>query len=229
MKLFLTSFIILCALSSNAQLNLQELDFQKIPQEEVRLFIRHQIDLNKTRFKDLHASYYPGVDLEIFNKHEKSYLIKATPEEVWEAYTTTSPAICWNGKRFSFGVLVSKNKGTVMYKSDPYNGIQAGQVFFMNVGVMHNLETMAVGLEIVTVDPENKIIEFSYVNGGNTRGLQQVELYKTKKGFTRVYHRTLFASESKFRDRYLYPFFHERIIDEFHRNMRKRIFVAMHE
>lgn len=229
MKTLFFLLIALLSLPLYAQMNLNEIDFQRIPQENVRKFIHEQIKQNHIYFRDLKATYRHGQDASLYRKHEKSYLIKATPEEVWEAYTTESPAVCWNGKRFSFGILISKKNNSIMYKTDAYNGIQTGQVFFMKVGVMHNLETMAVGLEIITVDPDQKIIEFSYVNGGNSRGVQQVELFETKNGNTRVFHRTLFVSDSKFRDKYLYPFFHERIIDEFHRNMRKRIFVALHE
>jgi hypothetical protein len=38
-------------------------------------------------------------------------------------------------------------------------------------------------------------------------------------GNTRIVHRSYFRSNSRLRDAILYPFFHKRIVNRFHRNM----------
>ena len=78
---------------------------------------------------------------------------------------------------------------------------------------------LAVALEITKIDEQNKTIVFSYVNGGKSKGEQILHFITTADGYTEIIHETLFRSDSKFRDKVLYPFFHNKAINEFHRNM----------
>jgi hypothetical protein len=124
----------------------------------------------------------------------------------------------------SFGLLISKWQNTVMYRNDEYfAGIDTGQVFYVNLKIMKGLYNLAVGLEIVNIDSTNKSITFSYLKGGKSRGEQTIYFVPTRKGHTEIIHQTAFKSNSFFRDRFLYPYFHRIAINEFHRNMKKSV------
>ena len=88
---------------------------------------------------------------------------------------------------------------------------------------MRGLYNLAVGLEIIDIDPVNRSITFSYLKGGKSRGEQTIYFITSRKGFTEIIHQTAFKSNSYLRDRYLYPYFHRKAINEFHRNMRNAI------
>jgi hypothetical protein len=102
-----------------------------------------------------------------------------------------------------------------------FTRIDTGQVFYINLRILGGLYNLAVGLEIINIDPVNKSITYSYVKGGKSRGEQTIHFIPTIKGYTEIIHQTAFKSDSYLRDRYLYPYFHKIAINEFHRNMKK--------
>jgi hypothetical protein len=108
-----------------------------------------------------------------------------------------------------------------MYRNDKrkFTGIDTGQVFLVNLKLLKGVCNLAVGLEIISVDSVNRCIKFSYVKGNKSEGEQVIQFVSTEKGFTRIIHHTDFKSNSKFRDKYLYPYFHRLAINEFHRNV----------
>jgi len=111
-----------------------------------------------------------------------------------------------------------------MYRKDNYfTGIDTGQVFYVNLRIMGGIYNLAVGLEIIDINPVNRSITFSYLRGGKSRGEQTLYFRRARKGYTRIIHQTAFKSNSFIRDRYLYPYFHRIAINEFHRNMRNTI------
>jgi hypothetical protein len=86
------------------------------------------------------------------------------------------------------------------------------------------IKNMATAFEIITVDKEKGIIEFSYIEDNTTHGKQQMNFEQTAEGFTKIIHRSYFKSGSPIRDRYFYPYFHTRLINAYHRNMKKLYF-----
>ena len=63
-------------------------------------------------------------------------------------------------------------------------------------------------------------MKFCYVEGGKAAGSQMIKLVSKGPNTTEVIHDTYYKSGSKFRDEKLYPIVHERIINEFHRNVK---------
>ena len=57
---------------------------------------------------------------------------------------------------------------------------------------------------------------------GKARGLQKIQLVETPEGYTRIIHITYFRSNSRFRDKALYPHFHKKAITEFHNNIKRK-------
>jgi hypothetical protein len=107
-----------------------------------------------------------------------------------------------------------------MYRSDhEYAELDTGQVFFVNLKLLRGIYNLAVGLEIITIDSQNKTIQFSYVKGGKSEGVQTIRFFETEEGSTKILHISEFRSNSHFRDKRLYPRFHKKFIYEFHENM----------
>jgi hypothetical protein len=84
---------------------------------------------------------------------------------------------------------------------------------------MAGLYNLAVGFEITHIDYEHKQIEFSYIEGGKAKGVQTLRFSETKAGTTKLVHQTYFKSHSNFRDRFFYPRYHKKVINEFHKNV----------
>ena len=78
---------------------------------------------------------------------------------------------------------------------------------------------MAVGVEITRVDASAKIIEFTYLSGGNTRGRQRMS-FREHAGETLIQHETWFRCERRLRA-WLYPAGHARTVRAFHANVAR--------
>lgn len=220
------SLIVLLSLLANfllAQSSLEEIDLKRIPQKRIREFIMNQKASDIKQFKDVCCAISKTDNVKELRNHERIYTLKQEVGKVWDTYLAANPAKSWNGKRVTFGLVFSKISNYIMYNDGVFSGLDSGQVFYINIGIMRGLENMAVAFEIVNVDSLNKKIEFSYVDGGKSMGTQTIQFVDLHNGSTQVVHHTSFKSDSAFRDRFLYPFFHSRVINEYHRNMKKLI------
>lgn len=219
MKWLTLLIFVVFPLLSSGQKRMKDIEMQRIPQKKIREFILNQQKRIFT-FRDISPSCIKGEDLSGLNELSYTYLLKYNIDQVWEKYNTTSPAASWNGAMISFGMLLSKNEEYIIYRDDPtFSSFNPGQVFYVNLGLLGGLYNLAVGLEIVDVNEKGKYVQFSYLEDGKSKGLQTIRLFQTEDGNTLVEHHTLYKSDSPFRDKILYPFFHKRAITEFHRNM----------
>jgi hypothetical protein len=225
MKSFLTLALLTLQLTVCAQMSLNDLNIDRIPQKKVREFVlNQQTTLRFDQFQQIQPTLTNSNEAVGFKTHRAKYQVKSNLTDVWGHYKKANPAESWEGKRFSFGFAFNKHKDQLVYRQDESNeGIEEGQMFYVNLKLLGGIYNMAVAFEIITVDPINKVLEFSYVEGGQSKGMQRIELSNNEKGQTDIIHTSFFKSDSKFRDAVLYPFFHKRIINEFHRRMRKRI------
>ena len=204
---------------AKGQMSLRELDFFRIPQKKIKKFIKQQIKNHKVCICDLSPSCPLDKDVSNFHKHEKEYLIDNSLQKVWNNYIHADPVDAWKSNKVSLGCVVSKNENDVMYRDDKYFGIDTGQVYFLNLKLMVGVYNLAVAFEVINLDEENKIIEFSYIEGGKALGKQQLHFVADGEKYTKIIHTSRFKSDSAIRDRFLYPFFHERLINQFHDNM----------
>jgi len=208
---------------SFAQVDFYDIDFYRIPQKKIRSLIQHQMNKNIIQFDDIRPTISKNEDFTGYRQHTKTYLIKKDISRVWEGYKSANPSNAWNGKIASFGVLLSKKTNSILYRNSKFDKIDTGQVYYINLKIMKGVYNLPVVFEIVTVDNENKILEFSYVNGTVSKGKQRIHLTGTSEGYTEIKHTSLFKSHSPFRDRILYPHFHRLVIDEFHKNIKEKI------
>ncbi|MFW5804665.1 MAG: hypothetical protein ACOCWG_05495 [bacterium] len=205
--------------SSFCQKRINDIDFNRIPQKKIRNYLLLQKEKIEN-FSEIVASSLSDKDIENFAKMKQQYVIDENPQVVWDSYVSVCPTKSWNGKILSFGLLCSKFNDFIMYHDDQdFSGISPGQVYYLNLKLLKGLYNMAVGFEVLEVDYSRRVIRFSYLEDGKSKGQQVIQFHKTREGKTRVIHDSFYKSSSSFRDKYLYPLFHRQIVDEFHENM----------
>lgn len=198
------------------------IDFQRIRQEKVRKLLRDNGLNTLPDLARLRSLCYRAEDGKRYYKHLKSFQIEAPIETVWNIYKTISPEETWNGNMVSFGLMYSRSRNTILYPGDPYQGIEAGQVLFLNLNLFANIVNLAVGHEITAVSDSDKTITICYLQNGASTGTQLVQVRKKGENQTEVIHETWYRSGSLFRDKILYPGFHEKGLTEFHLNIKQK-------
>lgn len=169
------------------------------------------------------ASVKEDTDLEDYQKFEKTYHLKAGIEDVWYHYRYAPQTEIWDLSKITFGVIYTKENHEFIYGDGELYGLEEGNIYFMNLKVLRGIINLPVAFEITSVDPQSKTIEFSYLEGGKARGLQKIQLRELEDGSTSLIHSSCVKSASSLRDKYLYPYFHNKLLNEFHSNMAKII------
>lgn len=212
--------VLLLSYNSEAQMFLADVEFEKITEEAVEEFLYRQIDNDNTTFSDVKPTLESTSSTEGFKFHEREYVVKDSLNKVWEHYVFTNPGVAWNVGKMNFAMLFSKNENHLIYKNEDVEKIETGQIVYLNLNLL-KIKNLATAFEIIKVDKESGVIEFSYVEDNATKGKQQLNFIQTAKGNTKIIHRSFFKSESVLRDHFLYPYFHTRMTNTYHRNMKR--------
>lgn len=205
------------------QTSISSVEFDQIKQKKVKKIIVEQQNQEIHFFSELQVSVQSDDDISEFTAYEKIYFIKEDIDEVWNIYNNTSQTDVWDINRISVGMLVSKKDQSIVYANQDLYGLEVGQLYYLNLKVLNGIYNIPVVFEIIKVDPANRLFELSYLKGGKAQGKQVIQLVDTENGYTKIVHKSYVRSNSKIRDKYLYPFFHNKIINEFHANMKKMI------
>jgi hypothetical protein len=221
MKYFLPLFICLSSLDTFGQRSDFTIEMERIPQQKIRDFIEKNYPLTEITFESFKPSVASDEPYLHLRKHTKSFRFRIDADQSWATYLQANPDYTWNGKKVSFGLMISKPNKEIIYKNGHFEGFQVGQICFIQIKVLRGHEKLAVAFEVIEINPTNKEIKFSYLEGGKSKGIQTIKISGTKKGFAKIDHITYYQSDSKFRDRFLYPYFHSKVLREYHGNMRK--------
>lgn len=196
----------------------------KIPQKQVRKMFQEESLCQAQDFASLRPLCYDESDSTAYRKHFRSFLVEADLEKVWRVYTSISPKDIWRGDMVTFGCQYYRGDNTITYLNDHFEGLNIGQVLFMNLRLLGGLINIPVSHEIMEVNEKEYYIKICYLEKGAAQGTQWIRFSKTPEGFTRVDHETRYRSNSRFRDKYLYPSLHGKAIAEFHRHIRDRVY-----
>ncbi len=202
----------------------QTICLTEIPQKQVRNYIEKR-DINYMQnFSAIHASWNKDSAKSTYRIHEKTIFFKNSLEDVWGCYRHSNPVKSWNTHFIRVGLVISKGTNTVTYINNcDHPEIDTGQVVFLDLKLLKGIFSVPLAFEITNIDPFQKILEFSYIEGNTTQGKQTVQFFDNGDGRTRIVHRSYFKSFSPFRDKFLYPHFHSKFIKEFHRNMKHEL------
>ena len=220
-NLLLLSLFVCFQIHSFGQPMLDDIDLERIQQRTIRKYIEYQIEGGMRQFSEIRPSWNSGSDLSSFSKKEMTFFLKGDFKEIWQGYVSANPTKSWNGRKISFGLLLLKFPCQIFYDHDLISGVDIGQVYFLRLKLLHGIYSLPVAFEIIKVDEESKIIEFSYIEGNKSIGVQQVKFIDLGHEQTEIIHTSYYKSDSRFRDKWMYPYFHKLIIRDFHRNMRK--------
>ena len=222
---FYLSFIgfIMAEQDISAQLSLDKLDFNRIRQKKIIEFVRTQKRNGKKTFYELNSFCYRKQDSIKFSQISSTYLIREKAEKVWDGYLRMCPFEAYSGNRVGFGFIYSKKDDKIIYSGDIYDKLEVGQQYFFNIRVLGGIKNMGVADEVTGLDESTKTIRFCYLQYGKTEGTQEISLKETPDGYTQVTHKSWYHSSSKFRDRVLYPYFHNLTIGEYHQIVKKML------
>lgn len=197
-----------------------DIDLNQVPYKKVKAYIKANQLYTLADYAAIKSFDFNNTDLESFYHHRKSFIIKKDIDSVWNKYKSIHPSEAWKGDVVSFGFQYSKSKNKLTYLKDAYEGLEKGQLVFINVCFIFRLIHIAVGHEITEVNDDEKTLRTNYLNGGKAAGTQQIKLELTPEGYTKVTHHTIYKSDSKFRDKFLYPILHSKAIAAFHNNIK---------
>lgn len=221
-KIIFLLFVIL-SVNSYAQISLEDIDFNKLKNCRLRSYVEGQIDNGVLTTNDIKPSIQANTDLSSYHCVQKKYLIKKAYSDVWGTYIKTSPSESWEGRRFSFGMMISPPFDHIVYGGRNFIGLNVGQIVYLELKFLKGIYRSAMAFEIINVDEEEGLIEFSYLKGNNTEGMQQLKFSSTPEGYTQIVHKSFYTSSSGFYVKVLYPYFHKRVINEFHRKLRHKM------
>lgn len=160
------------------------------------------------------------------SQHQKSYLFQFPVSVVWNAYLNTPPKTAWNDKLVSLGMMYKDGPSSFYYQNQQMPAAEVGQLVFINLHLLNGFLNVAVAHKIMEINTEERLIRTCYVESGASAGTQFIRFYALGDKQTRVEHTTFYRSKSKFRDKYLYPFLHEKVITEFHRNINHNLILS---
>lgn len=142
-------------------------------------------------------------------------------KEVWKAYKNTSPTEGWTTRKSSCGLMYERSNDELVYADNTVSGISQGQILFMDLKLLRGIYHLATSFEITLVEDELGVIEISYTESGINEGKQVIKMAENDRGYTQIQHMSIIRSGSVFRDRVLYPYFHNKLINAFHRKMKR--------
>ena len=182
------------------------------PTRPVRRFLeRHGPDIATIPISDVESAS------RVFD-HIRWYRVEIEADELWRAYREVDPRDAWTGPVARFGYLndpaerLSYTRG-----SERLPEVREEQTFLVHLRFLRLIQ-MAAAFRITAISDEERLIEFTYLEPNTANGLQQIRIFADGTDSV-IEHRSRYTSGRRLRDRLLYPPFHTRAIDEFHRRV----------
>ncbi|WP_111316760.1 hypothetical protein [Algoriphagus chordae] len=174
--------------------------------------------LSSICYKEKDPTYY---------EHLETYIYDQDFETVWDSYVTISPEKAWSGRMIHFHRLYSRNTQEEVFPGQVYTGeMGIGQVLILNLHIFSGVIKLQVGHEVMEIDKKKQMIKICYLENSKSEGSQYVRFKSLANGKTEVAHQSFYRSGSWFRDKFIYPYFHTKAINEFHNNVRKSMAVS---
>jgi hypothetical protein len=171
-------------------------------------------------------------DLSQFRTSDLNYVVKRNLEKTWHSYVTTNPLKIWSGAQARIQAVWVPSLGKTLTREDmatQWPGFEEGMKIFVDMSAWPilapmNYPAMMVGLKITRLDPANKSVEYRYLEGTPSYGMQLMKFTTSpaNPNVTLISHFTWFRSYSGFIEG-MYPMYHRAMINGMHRSFRKLI------
>lgn len=218
---YILIIFILTAFTTQAQTRLSDIDTSRIKQKCIRRFLKSQMDSGIVYFEDFRPSVDEQTDSSRFDFNVHRFHLQQTTAAAWNAYLTAHPAKIWQGKVVSCGFIYPPVSKKIIFSDDSYQGLEFGQIFFIEMRVLFRLIKFPVCFMVTRIDPASHEISFSYIDSGSSKGSQTIKLVDNGKEGTLLLHSSIHQTENVLRDKTLYPIYHRKAIKEVHQNINK--------
>ena len=205
---------------AQAQMPISDVDAKKLGYKKVVKYLKKNESRNNLHyFSDIQPSINDSNDMSRFYFHRGTYSINAPVRQVWNTCITVSPAKLWKGKMLGLSCVYSNHSDKIFYREDiPCDTLELNQIFFINLRIMR-VFNVAAALVTTKIDYDENFMEFTYIKGNKCTGRQTVRFVETNGNETKIVHETFYSSGSKFRDKRLYPRFHQIAISDLHKKI----------
>jgi hypothetical protein len=154
------------------------------------------------------------------NYHVKTYTFKGDAQNAFNLLISLKPNEIWDGSS-RFEMEYDPASKAYIGKDNELPEVSMGQVFFLELDITKKMQ-IPVAFKVVELDPTQKTLSFSYLKQNKSNGIQRITFAQDGENF-KVVHETRYKSESKFRDKHLYGFFHTRLLDDVWESFAKRL------
>lgn len=152
--------------------------------------------------------------------HVKTYTFKGDAADAFDLLISLKPYEIWEGtSRFEMEYEPSQKR--FLGKNHNLPDITEGQIFFLELDITKKMQ-IPVAFQVVELNSQKKTLSFSYLKQNKSNGIQRITFVQDGDNFN-VVHETHFRSDSKFRDKRLYGFFHTRLLDDVWKRFEKRL------
>ena len=172
------------------------------------------------KLKNFKSSVNDNTKLEGFSFHEKYYTVYHPINLVWDAYENTKPNECWSGPLTVYKNS-TLNSSFHNFKEENHPSFNEGCIYLVRLKLIPFVKITVI-FKLTKLNYSEKLIEMTYGMDNTSHGKQTIQ-FIADGDKTLIKHTTYFKSKSKFRDKYLYPKFHVKYIDEFHKNIQKKL------
>jgi hypothetical protein len=147
--------------------------------------------------------------------HEKTYSVQQPLSQVWNFYNTVNTKDVWDSKNAKYIMSYDNNqKKSNSVQSDLHDTLKQYKTYLLQLSFLIFIKIKVI-FQITKIDSINKIIEFTYMKENKSNGFQTLQ-FSEVNGQTLIKHTSYFTSGNNFRDKYIYPKFHEVALDDFH-------------
>ena len=218
-KKYILLILLFGYLHVSSQTLISEVDTSRIEFLKVKEYLKNQQLNGLVTFDDIKPSVLPDDLVEGYHIIDREFVVKDSLENVWFDYLNTTLQETWNSNTLHLALCYSRSNDSIYYANDEVQRIIPGLIVYLDLKLLFGVK-LAMAFEVTKIDEENKLIEFSYLEGNVTHGKQQLFFEQTPKGKTKIAHLSYYKSNSKARDK-LYPLMHARLINKFHRNLKE--------
>ena len=88
-------------------------------------------------FSELKPSLIVDDQVVEFTNFEKTYILKESPDFVWDSYKFSDQTDVWDINRVSFGMLFCRGTQSIVYADQIFYGMEKGQIYFINLKILN--------------------------------------------------------------------------------------------